>query len=263
MAMEKYLKLLGGKIMGKKFLAVFMFAVFFLTLPLSAQASVISMLHFDDETFKDEAGSAWVSNGAVISSTKSVSGGSSAYFAGQGKNVQVVNNNLFSFGNNPFTIDFWMNPSDISFNFYLAGSSHPDSGTGYDIRLNPAEILVVGINGWGFNIGTDAFNDANYIEANKWYHVMLSATTDTAYLYVDGYLKGQSARTAVNGSGVPFRIGDTDGYGGAAFHGYIDEFRISDAALLTPNSSNPVPEPATMLLFGLGLFGIAGVNRKK
>ncbi|WP_300465276.1 PEP-CTERM sorting domain-containing protein [Desulfobacula sp.] len=35
---------------------------------------------------------------------------------------------------------------------------------------------------------------------------------------------------------------------------YFDNIKLSTA---------PVPEPATMLLFGIGLLGLAGVNRRK
>jgi hypothetical protein len=37
---------------------------------------------------------------------------------------------------------------------------------------------------------------------------------------------------------------------------YLYNFSVNE-------SSAPIPEPATMMLFGLGLLGLAGVSRKK
>jgi len=46
---------------------------------------------------------------------------------------------------------------------------------------------------------------------------------------------------------------------------YSGDFWALDYSLLTisDNGANPVPEPATMILFGTGLAGLAGLKRKK
>ncbi len=131
------------------------------------------------------------------------------------------------FGSAAFTVDFWMYAaSDPASDAYLMGKSHPDGGLGWDIRFNDATIRVVGVNGWSLNIVSDAS-----ATLNAWHHIALSSTSLTVDLYIDGVLKGSSARSAISATSNPFRIGYTTNYGGTVFNGFIDEVEIFNRAL--------------------------------
>ncbi len=82
----------------------------------------------------------------------------------------------------------------------------------------------------------------------------LKGSTSRAYYYFDG-----------------FGIGETPAPDGGVAGSFTVSFsnpgeqtpRLSNITLYGRGASNPIPEPATMLLFGAGLAGLAGVARKK
>jgi PKD repeat protein len=132
------------------------------------------------------------------------------------------------FGSNPFTVSFWMksNNDGSSDPTFIIGKNHANGGRGWDIRLSNNSIRVVGVNGWGFNITSDAS-----ATTGTWHHVALASTADTANLYIDGVLKGTSQRGTISSTSNPFRIGFTTDYGSPAFNGLIDEVKIYNRAL--------------------------------
>ncbi|HLP78586.1 MAG TPA: LamG domain-containing protein [Candidatus Paceibacterota bacterium] len=186
------------------------------------------LLHSDGAngatSFPDAAGGRLVAvmGDAQVSTVQSRFGGGAAYFDGSGDYLETATSPDFEPGDQAFTLDFWLYPLDNGDSSYLIGKSTPDAGQGYDVRYRNNTIVLVGVNGWAENIVSDAS-----VSANSWHHVAVSSTTNTVYLFIDGSQKGTCPRANVPGQDIPLRIGRTAAYGGAAFHGYMDEIRFS------------------------------------
>lgn len=86
--------------------------------------------------------------------------------------------------------------------------------------------------------------------STNWHHIAFVVDGAVARLYLDGVLKGSQALTAgIANSTAPLRIGARIASGGSLeqyFKGYLDEMRISNAAVYAGNSYTPLPKLAVL-----------------
>lgn len=187
------------------------------------------LLHGEDLTDSSQYENAITNNGVIVSADQSKFGGKSLYFNGSSAYLQVQK--LLS-GSTQFTIDFWAFPTSQKSNTaWSHGGTNVSPVTGGGLELYSDGTFLYYCNGFLIHSGTYALN--------TWQHVALVGYDSTIKLYVNGVLTG-TYTGSYDFANYPEIIGaNASAFGGENFHGYIDEFRISNIARWTDDFVPP------------------------
>ena len=194
-------------------------------------------------------------NAAISTSIKKY-GTSSMVFDGSGDYFDTPATTAFDFGNNPFTIEAWINVSVSKSNGIFANMN----GRWSDSPVLAGYLFYVSSTGQlafqeydGIPSALYVFQSASgLIQPGQWYHVAVckqGTGTNQLRLFIDGQVVGSFTRNAnipLNTSGQPGRIGSSRQGAGTPsdFNGYIDDLRITKG--VARYTKNFLPPPAEL-----------------
>jgi hypothetical protein len=180
---------------------------------------------FNDSSMAPKSISA--NGNAKVSTTKSVFGGASAYFDGNGDYLLGPAHSGFAFGTGDFTVEFYVNFDRTDIGMGLIDSATSLCCTGqYDwyIGYSNTSGLYFSKHWGGINPATAAWAPT----AGTWYHVAVTRQNGTIRMFIDGTEKtvsnaGSYASTSFQSTGLHIGVIGTPTY----FQGYMDEVRIT------------------------------------
>ena len=177
----------------------------------------------------------FTNNGAEIDTAQSQFGGSSMTFPTFGDTLYVDRSDLYDFGTDDFTIEFWVRVNgDSGAVFFNAQTS--DFNNGWVIRDFGTQLRIILYNSGS---ATNVFSPSSIdFTDGSWHHCAIVRNSGTVTFYMDGTAgTGVSYSTAVNTVTNGDSHNLTIGYAFEA--GYIDEIRFSTTARYTSSFTSP------------------------
>ena len=196
------------------------------TAPLSSSGSSLHIKGTDASIIdKSQVSNVKLVGNTTASTTQIKYGNSSIYFDGVGDYAFIENG--FPDAAADFTVEFWVNPSNVSNNktsFYDARDGQPNSPI---VWQDNAGIYLYA--------GADRIVISSGLSAGTWAHVSLVRSSGVYKLYLNGTASGT---TYANTDALVVKdlyIGARFSADGAYYDGYMDDFRISKTARYTAN----------------------------
>lgn len=170
---------------------------------------------------------------AKISTAQSKWGAGALYLDGTGDYLTMLNNNLFAFGTENFTIEMWVYASDINYgNRTLVVSSAFDTGGPFLLHQYGDYIRF-----WSPGLAT-SYLEYGLFTATTWTHIAITRNNRTLRLFINGTQRASGTDNS-NYADTSIRIGARFD-GSENFNGYINDLRITTGlARYTSNFTAP------------------------